>query len=49
MEQKEFLRHIDGLIQYARTKENQLTKQEVADYCSELSLTGSSMNCYMPT
>ena len=39
MEQKEFLRHIEGLIQYARTKENQLTKQEIADYCSELSLT----------
>lgn len=40
MEQKEFLRHIEGLVEYARTKDNQLTKEEVADYCSELSLTG---------
>lgn len=40
MEQKEFLRHIEGLVDYARTKDNQLTKEEVADYCSELSLTG---------
>lgn len=39
MEQKEFLRHIEGLVEYARTKENQLTKEEVVGYCSELSLT----------
>ena len=39
MEQKEFLRRMQELVNYGRTKENQLTKEEIADYCHDLSLT----------
>lgn len=39
MEQREFLRQMEQLVDFARTKENQLTKEEVADYCSDFSLS----------
>lgn len=39
MDQREFLRQMEQLVDFARTKENQLTKEEVADYCSDLSLS----------
>lgn len=39
MDQREFLRQMEELVDYGRTKENYLTKEEVADYCSDLSLS----------
>lgn len=39
MDQKKFLRQMEDLVDYGRTKENQLTKEEIANYCSDLSLT----------
>ena len=39
MDQKEFLRQMEELVDYGRTKESQLTKEEVADYCSDWKLT----------
>lgn len=39
MDQREFLRQMEELVDYGRTKESHLTKEEVADYCSDLSLT----------
>lgn len=38
-DQKEFLRQMKELADFGRTKENVLTKEEIADYCSDLSLT----------
>lgn len=39
MDQKEFLHRMEGLVDYGRGKKNQLTKEEISDYCSDLSLT----------
>lgn len=39
MDQREFLRQMEELTDYGRTKENRLTQEEVADYCSDLHLT----------
>lgn len=39
MDQRDFLRQMEQLVDFARTKENQLTKEEVADYCSDFSLS----------
>ena len=43
MDQKEFLRQMEELVDYGRTKENQLTKAEIADYCSDLALTDAQL------
>lgn len=39
MDQKEFLRQMTELVDFGRAKDSQLTKEEIADYCSDLSLT----------
>ena len=39
MDQREFLRQMEELVDYGRTKENQLTKSEIADDCSDLALS----------
>lgn len=39
MDQKEFLRQMAELVDFGRAKDNRLTKEEIADYCSDLSLT----------
>lgn len=39
MDQKEFLRRMEDLLSYGRAKDNELTKEEIADYCRDLSLT----------
>ena len=39
MDQRAFLRQMEELVDYGRTKENQLTKEEIADYCSDLELS----------
>lgn len=39
MDQKEFLRQMEELVDFGRTKENTLTKEEIADYCCDLNLT----------
>ena len=33
MDQREFLRQMEELVDFGRTKENLLTKKEIADYC----------------
>ena len=35
MDQREFLRQMEELVDFGRTKENLLTKQEITDYCSD--------------
>ncbi len=39
MDQREFLHQMSELIDFGRAKNSRLTKEEVADYCSDLSLT----------
>lgn len=39
MEQKKFLQQMAELVDFGRAKNSQLTKEEIADYCSDLSLT----------
>ena len=39
MDQREFLRQMEELVDFGRTKENLLTKQEIADYCSDWNLS----------
>ena len=39
MDQKEFLRRMESLVDQGREKNNQLTKEEISDYCSDLFLT----------
>lgn len=39
MDQKEFLRQMEELVEFGRAKENILTKDEIADYCSDMPLT----------
>lgn len=43
MEQKKFLQQMQELVEFGRAKENCLTKEEIADYCSDLSLTGEQL------
>lgn len=43
MDQKEFLHQMAELVDFGRAKESQLTKEEIADYCSDLSLTGEQL------
>ena len=43
MDQREFLRQMEELVDFGRTKENLLTKQEIADYCSDWNLTEEQM------
>lgn len=38
MDQSLFLKQMQELVEFGRTKENVLTKEEIADYCSDLSL-----------
>ncbi len=39
MDQREFMRQMQDLVDLGRAKENVLTKEEIADYCGDLSLT----------
>lgn len=39
MDQKAFLRQMEELVYFGKTKDSRLTKQEISDYCSDLSLT----------
>lgn len=39
MDQKDFLRQMSDMVDFARTKDNLLTKEEIADYCSDWKLT----------
>lgn len=43
MDQKEFLRQMAELVDFGRAKDSRLTKEEIADYCSDLSLTGEQL------
>lgn len=43
MEQQEFLRQMGELVDFGRTKDNTLTKEEIADYCSDMGLTGEQL------
>lgn len=43
MDQREFLRQMEELVDFGRTKENLLTKKEIADYCSDWNLTEEQM------
>lgn len=43
MDQKKFLQQMQELVEFGRTKDNLLTKEEVADYCSDLSLTSEQL------
>lgn len=42
-DQNEFLRQMEELVEFGRTKENLLTKEEVADYCSDMELTAEQL------
>lgn len=39
MDQNSFLRQMEELIEYARTKESLLTKEEIGDYCADMRLS----------
>ncbi len=39
MDQREFLRQMGELVEFGRAKDNTLTREEIADYCSDLGLT----------
>jgi RNA polymerase primary sigma factor len=43
MDQKNFLRQMAELVDFGRTRENVLTKEEIDDYCSDLGLTREQM------
>lgn len=43
MNQKKFLQQMQELVDFGRTKGNCLTKEEIADYCSDLSLTAEQL------
>ena len=49
MDQREFLRQMEELVDFGRTKENLLTKQEIADYCSDWNLTEDRCHLSMHT
>lgn len=43
MEEKDFLRQMEELLDFGRAKENVLTKEEINSYCEDMSLTGEQM------
>ena len=43
MNQKKFLQQMQELVDFGRTKGNCLIKEEIADYCSDLSLTAEQL------
>lgn len=43
MDQKEFMRQMEDLVRFGRTKDNVLTREEVADYCGDMDLSGEQM------
>ena len=43
MDQKAFLKQMADLVDFAGTKDSVLTKEEVADYCSDLKLTDNQL------
>lgn len=43
MDQREFLRQMEDLAVFGQTRDNVLTKEEIADYCSELALSEEHM------
>ena len=43
MDQREFLRQMEELVDFGRTKENLLTKQEIAVFCCVWFLTEEQM------
>ena len=47
MDQNKFLKQMQELVEFGRTKDNVLTKEEIADYCSDMSLTDKQLNWYM--
>lgn len=44
MDPREFLRQMEDLKEFGRAKGNRLTKEEIADYCSDLGLTEEQLN-----
>lgn len=43
MDQREFLRQMEELVEFGKARENALTKEEIADYCSDLGIPGKHM------
>lgn len=43
MDQREFLHQMEDLVAFGKTRENVLTKEEIADYCSDLGLSETHM------
>lgn len=43
MEQRDFLRQMMELVEFGRAKENILTKEEIRDYCEDMSLTDEQL------
>ena len=43
MDQREFLRQMEDLAVFGQTRDNVLTKEEIADYCSDLALSEEHM------
>lgn len=43
MDQREFLRQMQDLVDYGKARENVLTKEEISDYCSDLGLSADQM------
>ena len=43
MDQNKFLKQMQELVEFGRTKDNVLTKEEIADYCSDMSLTDQQL------
>ena len=43
MDQNKFLKQMQELVEFGRTKDNVLTKEEIADYCSDMSLTDKQL------
>lgn len=43
MDQNDFMRQMMELVEFGRTKENVLTKDEIADYCGDMSLTDEQL------
>ena len=44
MDQKEFMQQMQELVEYGRTKDSVLTREEISDYCSDLNLTTDQLN-----
>lgn len=43
MEQRDFLRQMMELVEFGRAKDNILTKEEIRDYCEDMSLTDEQL------